>query len=108
MKWAGALLLVGLVTAVVTSVPAGAKKPIYRGVATNEWKGCGDLRALSRTSWYWNWTLKPNANVEHCGDLGRDVEFVPMVWGRAAAYSDIISQVHPPPTMGKNIIYVEY
>jgi hypothetical protein len=67
-------------------------KPVYRGVATNEWKGCGDLRALSRTSWYWNWSLRPNSNVQNC-NLDRHVEFVPMVWGKADAYSDIIAQI---------------
>lgn len=65
-----------------STLAAIVNKAIYRGVATDEWAGgCADIAALSRMSWYYNWGLRPNANVANCNLGSRYVEFVPMVWG---------------------------
>jgi hypothetical protein len=104
-----------LVAVIIALSQGVAAKGIYRGVATDSWAGgCNDLTALSRMSWYYNWGLtvrsrrllrsrtlltspfQPPSNVADC-DLGnRYVEYVPMVWGGAAADSFNASQVRAP------------
>jgi hypothetical protein len=81
MRASCTVVVVVLALLAVLAMQAQAKE-IYRGVATDTWSGgCADIKALSRMSWYYGWSLGPNIDLSAC-DLGdRYIEFVPMVWG---------------------------
>ncbi|MDR3725121.1 MAG: glycosyl hydrolase [Terracidiphilus sp.] len=62
------------------SLPAAAPAP-KKGIGDNE-KSAPEAVALSGARWYYNWTAHPSA-------VSKDVEFVPMIWGKADIDGDI-------------------
>ena len=67
---------------------------ILRRVATNSWiGGCEDLQLISKTSWYYNWSLSPSKNILNCITPGRKVEFVAMIWGLGSITPNLIANI---------------
>lgn len=82
-RWYAQSMMAALVpefSARAESLPASALAP-KKGIGDNE-KSAPEAVALSGARWYYNWTAHPS-------DVSKEIEFVPMVWGKSDVDGDI-------------------
>ncbi len=82
-----------------TPVPSASTKSFKRGVAYDFANG-QDLNAVSPgVSWWYNWSLKPNANLPANAQSSASMDFVPMLWNGNFVDADVISYLRANPAI---------
>jgi lysophospholipase L1-like esterase len=82
-RWYAQSMMAALVpefAARAESLPASAHAP-KKGIGDND-KSAPEAVALSGAHWYYNWTA-------HASNVSKEVEFVPMIWGKTDVEGDI-------------------
>ncbi|GGP25629.1 glycosyl hydrolase [Silvimonas amylolytica] len=84
----------------VTPVPSGTSKSTKRGIAGDLGAYPADLPVVSNgISWWYNWSLKPNANVPADYIAAYNMEFIPMIKTGDFVDQDVINWLLANPTV---------